>query len=93
MEQYKHYISEEEKYYDKCNKMAANFDKEFFDKYYSQDATFRAIFEMLIRHESPFKMIERLVDDRKALVDKIHELVMQIPIPIIKQQTQLNNGK
>lgn len=70
---------EREVYMNKAKELVKNFDKDFFDKYYNYDATFRAVFEMLIRDANPYELIKRLIEDRKTLVDKINELVELMP--------------
>jgi hypothetical protein len=75
----KHFESQEEYYNAKKELMDIFYDDKFVTEYLYRDATFRKIFELLLRDESPFEMIKWLIKDRQMIIDKLHELITLMP--------------
>jgi hypothetical protein len=61
-------------YYSKKEEVLSKFREEFAREYYTYDAVFRNIAEMLIRDADPYAIIEQLVTDRKRLVEEMIKL-------------------
>ena len=64
----------ETEYRSKREEVVAKFTEQFAKEYYTYDAQFRSIAEMLIRDADPYAIIEQLVIDRKRIADEMFEL-------------------
>lgn len=76
-------IKSEAEYRSKKEQVISKFKKEFFKENYNYDQMFHNIVELLIRDVNPYEIIERLIDDRKVLIERTIELMNYNVKPII----------
>ncbi len=67
-----------EEYHQKKDEVIAKFTPDFMERY-KFDAPFMAILEMLILDANPYELIERLIEDRKEMTDKMKSLIELLP--------------
>lgn len=78
-------INSQAEYNSKRDEVLNRFRKEFdINLHLRTDATFVAVVEMLIRDADPYAMIERLIEDRKILLEKVIEFHTLNSVPVIK---------
>lgn len=73
-------------YKNKREEVLSKFSEEFAKEFYTYDAVFRNISEMLIRDADPYAIIEQLVIDRKKLIEQMGILAVHSTVPIIYPQ-------
>lgn len=59
-------------YHEKREEILSKFDKEFVLQNYTHDPVFHSIVEMLIRETDPYKIIQKLLEDRDVMMKKIN---------------------
>lgn len=64
-------MTRQEQYYLSKKAVIEKFDKDFFDKYYINDAAFHAVVEALARDKNPYEIIQLLIEERRQLLDKL----------------------
>lgn len=68
-----------EEYNTKREDVLSKFDASFIEKYLLNDDTFHKVYNLLIRNDNPYYIIQLLIEQRKEIVDKIEELANQLP--------------
>lgn len=76
-------IKSEAEYRSKKEEVLSKFSSEFAKDYYTYDAVFKKIAEMLIRDADPYQIIEQLIIDRKNMMEQMLELAKNSTAPII----------
>lgn len=75
----------ENNYHSKRMEVLERFKREFVNENLHTDSTFRIIIEMLILDTDPYEIIERLITDRKSMMQNFIELVEKSRQPIYIQ--------
>lgn len=85
----------EQEYRSKREEVIAKFTKEFAESNYNTDPAFRQVIEALIRGVDPYTIIERLIEDRKSLVEKMEYFLKyhSYPQPIVIPKQEGNDEK